>query len=209
MTTSNDDSPGMRTMFAALGVPSGGSDYLVDEGGMTNFEKVGFLKNKDVDQLIKSVTSPGGMTALTTATVPEIGVAGATNYVAARGELIDWVPSRGIPVPQRAVMNIKLLVFWLKHQRRISRVPVISDVTVALVRKWRDQSVFEDDYQVTMTQPVLNYKDWPKTMEEIYEFLVANHGEQGNPLSYVIRPEGGCLLRRVIRQLDMKRLILR
>jgi hypothetical protein len=57
---------------------------------MTNLEEVGFLKNTDVDQLIKSVTSPGGMTALTTAAVPEIGVAGAANYVAARAELIDW-----------------------------------------------------------------------------------------------------------------------
>jgi hypothetical protein len=188
--TSTIDLTAMRAMFTALGVPPDGSDYLVDEGGMKNLEEVEFLKNKDVDQLIKSVTSPGGMTALTNAAVPEIGVAGAPNYVAARAELIDWVPNRGIPVPQRAVMNIKLLVFWLKHQRRISRVPVISDVTVALVRKWRDQSVFEDDYQVTMTQPVLNDKDWPKTMEEISEFLAANHGEQGNPLSYVIRPEG-------------------
>jgi hypothetical protein len=119
MTTSNDDLPGMSTMFAALGVPPDGSDYLVDEGGMTNLEEVGFLKNKDIDQLIKSVTSPGGIMALTTAAVPEIGVAGAANYAAARAELIDWVSNRGIPVPQQAVMNIKLLVFWLKHQRRI------------------------------------------------------------------------------------------
>jgi hypothetical protein len=181
--TSTIDLPAMRAMFTTLGVPPDGSDYLVDEGGMANLEEVEFLKNKDVDQLIKSVASPGEMTALTTAAVPEIGVAGTANYLAARAKLIDWVPDRGIPVSQR--------LFWLKHQRRISRFPVISDVTVALVRKWRAQSLFEDDYQVTITQPVLNDKDWPKTMEEISEFLAANHGEQGNPLLYVIRPEGG------------------
>jgi hypothetical protein len=103
-------------------------------------------------------------------------------------QVIDWVPSRGIPVPQRAVMNIKLLVFWLRRQHHISWIPVIGKVTVALVRQWRDQSVFEDDYEVTMTQPVIDEKDWPNTMEEISEFLAANHGEQGNSLSYVNRP---------------------
>jgi hypothetical protein len=86
------------------------------------------------------------------------------------------------------VMNIKFLVFWLKHQHYISRIPVIGKVTVALVQQWRDQSVFEDDYEVTITQPFIDEKDWPKMMEEIYEFLAANHGEQGNLLSYVIRP---------------------
>jgi hypothetical protein len=85
-------------------------------------------------------------------------------------------------------MNIKLRVFWLKHQRRISRIPVIGKMTVVLVRQWHDQSVFEDDYELTMTQPIIDENDWPKTMEEISEFLVANHGEQGNPLSYVIHP---------------------
>jgi hypothetical protein len=107
---------------------------------------------------------------------------------AAVAQVIDWVPNRGIPVPQRAAMNIKLLVFCLKHQHCISRIPVIVKVNVVLVRQWRDQSVFEDDYEVTMTQPIIDEKDWPKTMEEISEFLEDNHGEQGNPLSYVIRP---------------------
>jgi hypothetical protein len=178
----------MHAMLALLGVPTEGSDYLVDEGVMINLEEVGFLKNKDVDQLIQSVTRPGGMQTLTTAAVPYISNDGDAGYHSGVAEVIDWVPNRRIPVPQRAVMNIKLLVFWLKHQRRISRITVIREVTVALVCQWRDQSVFEDDYEVTMTQPVIDEKDWQKTMEEIYEFLAANHGEQGNPLSYVILP---------------------
>jgi hypothetical protein len=186
--TSKTYLPAMRARFAALGVPTDGSEYLVDEGGMTNLEEVGFLKNKEVDQLIQSVTRPGGMQAIMTAAVPEIDTAGQAGHHADVAQVIDWVPNRGIPVPQRAVMNIKLLVFWLKRQRRISQIPVISKVTVALVRKWRDQSVFEDDYEITMTQPVIDEKDWPKTMEEISEFIAVNHGEQGNPLSYVIHP---------------------
>jgi hypothetical protein len=120
---------------------------------MINLEVVGFLKNKDVDQLIQSVTSPGGMQAIMTTAVPYIGTAGQAGYHAAVAQVIEWVPNRGIPVPQRAVMNIKLLVFRLKHHRRISPILVIGKVTVALVRQWRDQSVFEDDYEVTMTQP--------------------------------------------------------
>jgi hypothetical protein len=148
----------------------------------------GFLKNKDVDQLIQSVTRPGEMRAITTSAVPYIGTAGQAGHNADVAQVIDWVPNRGIPVPQRALMNIKLLVFWLKHQRCISRIPVIGKMTVELVRQWRDQSVFEDDYEVNITHLVIDEKDWPKMMEEISEFLAAYHGKQGNPLSYVVRP---------------------
>jgi hypothetical protein len=100
---------------------------------MINLEELGFPNNKDVDQLIQYMTHPGGMQAITTAAVPEIGTAGQAGHHAAVAQVIDWVPNRGIPVPQRAVMNIKLLVFWLKHQRRISQIQVIDKVTVALV----------------------------------------------------------------------------
>jgi hypothetical protein len=73
--TSMEDLPAVRAMFDALGVPTDGSKYQADEGGMINLEEVGFLKKKDVDQLIQSVTHPGGMQAL-----PKIGAAGQAGY---------------------------------------------------------------------------------------------------------------------------------
>jgi hypothetical protein len=188
MMTSKTDLPALRTMFAALGLPTDGSEYIVNEGGIINLEEMGFLENKDVDQLIQSVTRPGGMQAITTDAVPDIGTAGQSGHRAAVSQVIECVLNRGIPVPQRTAMNIKLLVFWLKDQRRISQIPVIGKVNVVLVRQWHDQSVFEDDYEVTMAQPVIDEKNCPTTMEEISEFLAANRGEQGNPLSYVILP---------------------
>jgi hypothetical protein len=42
---------------------------------------------------------------------------------------------------------------------------------------------------VTATQPVINDKDWPKTLEYLSEYFMANLGEQGNPLSYAIHPQ--------------------
>jgi hypothetical protein len=91
---STTDLPAMRAMFAALGVPTDGSEYLVDEGGMINLEEVGFLKNKHVDQFIQSLTLPGGMQAITTAAVPEIGTAGEAGHHAVVAQVIDWVPNR-------------------------------------------------------------------------------------------------------------------
>jgi hypothetical protein len=70
--TSTTDLPAMRSTFAALGIPTDGSEYLVDEGGMINLQEVGYLKNKDVGQFIQSVTRTGGIQAITTAAVPEI-----------------------------------------------------------------------------------------------------------------------------------------
>jgi hypothetical protein len=123
------------------------------------------------------------MQSLMTDAVSDILNAGQAGYHAAVAQVIEWVPNCGIPVSQRSVMNIKLLVFWLKIQRRISRIPVIGEVSVALVRQWRDESVFKYDFEVTMNQPFIDEKDWPKTIEKISEFLAAPHGEQGNPFS--------------------------
>jgi hypothetical protein len=74
--TSTTELPALRAMFADLGVPTDGSEYLVDEGGMINLREVGFLKNKYVYQLIQYVTRPGEMHAIMTDAVPEIVTAG-------------------------------------------------------------------------------------------------------------------------------------
>jgi hypothetical protein len=75
-----------------------------------SLEEVGFLKNNDVDQLIQSVPRPGGMHSITIAAVPEVGTDGQAGHHAAVAQVIEWVLNRGIPVTQRSVMHIKLLI---------------------------------------------------------------------------------------------------
>jgi hypothetical protein len=62
---------------------------------------------------------------------------------------------------------------------------------------------------VTATQPVINDKDWTKTLEYLSEDLVGNIGEKGNPLSYVILPQVDLPPRQAILLRDMELLTWR
>jgi hypothetical protein len=78
--------------------------------------------------------------------------------------------------------------FWLKHQRRISRVQDTTLITVPTFRAWRNHMTFEVGHTITSTQPAINDKDWPTTLDSLSGYLTANLGEQGKPLYYAIHP---------------------
>jgi hypothetical protein len=51
----------------------------------------------------------------------------------------------------------------------------------------RSNKKYEENFKVTAEQPVINKKDWPRTMEAIREFFGSVLGETGVPLAYVVR----------------------
>jgi hypothetical protein len=51
----------------------------------------------------------------------------------------------------------------------------------------RSTKDYEEKFKVTSEQPVINEKDWPRTMEAIHEFFGSVLGETGVPLAYVVR----------------------
>jgi hypothetical protein len=66
----------------------------------------------DVDTTIKGVTNPGG--TMTTGT----GITAVTSR------------NNGIPVSIRAVANLKLCVYYLKHMERVQRHPITNAVNL-------------------------------------------------------------------------------
>jgi hypothetical protein len=91
--------------------------------------------NEDVDTMIKVVTNPGG-----TFTTGE-----GTSRVTSR--------NNGIPVSIRAVTNLKLCVYYLKHMERVQRQPVPNAINLVLVRSYRDQQRHEVGFKKTAEEP--------------------------------------------------------
>jgi hypothetical protein len=145
---------------------------LTSTCGIDSLDEIAYLDGiDDVDMIIKGVTNPGG--TLTT------------------GEGTSRIISRnnGIPVSIRAMANLKLCVYYLKHMERVQRKPVPNAINLLLVRSYRDQQRLEAGFKKTAEEPEINEKDWPRTLEKIREYLASQYGVTGATLDYVVRAE--------------------
>jgi hypothetical protein len=87
-----------------LGFSSAVATYLTGTCGINSLDEIAYLDGIDyVDTTTKGVMNPGGM--VTTG----LGVTSVT------------LRNNGIPVPIRAVANLKLCVYYLKHTERVQR----------------------------------------------------------------------------------------
>jgi hypothetical protein len=81
------------------------------------------------------------------------------------------VANHGHSVSIRAETNLKLAVFYLRHQAQISRIVAPASDALTVVRRLRSTKEYGENFKVTAEQPIINEKDWPRTMEAIREFF--------------------------------------
>jgi hypothetical protein len=55
---------------------------------------------------------------------------------------------------------------------RFQRKPVVNTINLVLVRSYRNQQRHEVSFKKTANDPVINDKDWPRTLETINEYPV-------------------------------------
>jgi hypothetical protein len=159
-------------MLERLGFSDAAAAYLTGASGIDSLDEIRYLDgNDDIDTTIKGVTNPGG--TVTTGT--------GNNRVTSR--------NNGIPVSIRAVENLKLCVYYLKHMERFQREPIPSAINLVLVRSYRDQQRHEVGFKKTSEEPEINEKDCPRTLEKIREYLASQYGVTGATLDYVVRAE--------------------
>jgi hypothetical protein len=104
-----------------------------------SLDKIAYLDGiEDVDMTIKAVTNPGG-----TVTTGE-----GTSRVTSR--------DNGIPVSIRAVANLKLCVYYLKHMERVQRKPFHNAINLVLVHSYQDQQHHEVGFKNTARKPEIN-----------------------------------------------------
>jgi hypothetical protein len=67
--------------------------------------------------------------------------------------------NNGIPVSIRAVPNLNLGVYYLKHMESVQRQPVPNAINLLLVCSYRDQQHHEVGFKKTDKEPEINDKD--------------------------------------------------
>jgi hypothetical protein len=110
--------------------------------GINSLDEISYLDGIDeVDTTIKGVTNPGGK--VTTGT----GNTEVTSH------------NNGIPFSIRAVANLKLCVYYLKHMERVQRQPVANAINLVLVHSYLNQQRHEVGFKKTAEEPGINDKD--------------------------------------------------
>ena len=95
------------------------------------------------------------------------------------------VVNLGIQVSLRAENNLKLASFFLKHKVRTGRVVVATNITLDNVRLLRELKESKKEHKDPVVSPMIDAKNWPKTIENLEEYLRGHIGVKGVPLSYV------------------------
>jgi hypothetical protein len=162
----------IRTMLERLGFSQATATYLTGTCGIDSLDEITYLDGiDDVDTTIKGVTNPGG-------------------YVTkVKGETAATSRNNEIPVSIRAVANLKLRVYYLKHMERVQRKHIVNTINLVLVRSYRDQQRHEVDFKKTAEEPEINDKDWPRTLEKIKYYIASQYGVTGATLDYVVLPD--------------------
>jgi hypothetical protein len=119
-----------------------------NDHGINTLEEVACLNDKYIDSLAKQLRRPGGMIA------GPVIVGGS-----AQGNPGPLVANPGHYVSIRADTNLKLAVFYLCHQARISRIVAPTSVALTVVRSLRSTKEYEEHFKVTAEQPVINERD--------------------------------------------------
>ena len=107
---------------------------------MNTLEELSILTDEECESLWKLVRRPGG-------TIPN------PNVVAVG--VLSRIPNPGLVVPMRAVTNLKLACFFVRHQERTSRVLAPSTITLANVRNLRALRLKEMAHEDPTDVPII------------------------------------------------------
>jgi hypothetical protein len=129
----------IRTMLQRFGFSEAVATYLTGTCGIDSLDEIAYLDGIEaVDTTIKGVTNPGGT----------VKTGEGTSRVTLR--------NNGTPVSIRAVANLKLCVYYLKHMERVQRKPVPNAINLVLARSYWDQQSHEVGFKKTTEEPEIN-----------------------------------------------------
>jgi hypothetical protein len=130
-----------------VGFSQAAATYLTGTGGIDSLGEIAYLDGiDDVDTMIKGVTNQGG--TVTTGS----------------GTTVATSRNNGKHVSIRAVANLKLYVYYLKHMERVQRQPIANAINLVLVRSYRGQQHHEVGFKKTAEEPDINDKDSPRAL---------------------------------------------
>jgi len=158
----------IRAALQRLGFTEAAATYITGDQNLDNLDEIALLTDDKVEGLCKVIRRPGG-------TVPNAAAGGG-----------NPIPNPGIPVSMRAEDNLQLACYWLRYQKRTSRIPTAAQITLENIRSLRELKEWEEEHK-DVEKPEINPKDWPRTIEAIEEYLRGCLGVTKIPLAYVVR----------------------
>ena len=162
----------MQAMYLRLGFSAAAGTLLTDAQGMDTLVELRILKDEEVDSLCKLLRRPGGMVVN-----PQANAAGQPAEI----------PAVGQNVSMRAVTNLKLACYFIRHQQRTSRTVVPGTVTLVRIRELRSLREEEEKHVSPPSKPTIIEENWSKTMEAILTYIQLHLGITKVPLAYVVR----------------------
>jgi hypothetical protein len=72
---------------------------------------------------------------------------------------------------------------------RVQRQSIVNTINLTLVPSYWDQQRHEAIFKKKAEDPMINDKDWHRTLETIKEYMAYQYGESGATLDYVVRPD--------------------
>ena len=139
---------------------------------MDEITELALLSDTECESLCKLVRRPGGLIPN-----PNAAAAGQPPMINAPGHTVSM----------RAVTNLKLACFFIRHHVRTSRSCSAATVILADIRTLRDLKALEEAYTIPDSPPSINEKNWPKTLEGLVLWVAKHLGVKKTPLQYIIR----------------------
>jgi hypothetical protein len=108
----------------------------------------------------------------------------------ARPEGVDAAGNRnaGIKISAVSQVNFGLMCYYVKHkQDRVDRIITFPSVTLAAVKRLKAQQLLEHTHKDPIIAPTIDFKNWPKTMDVLDQWVKGHRGVDGSSLGYVYR----------------------
>jgi hypothetical protein len=109
----------LRNMYVRLGFTNAMAVYIMDTQDINSIDELRNLDDASVKNLCQALKKPGG-------TIPNPN-AGAANAPAK-------IPNPGFNVSIRAEENLKLAVYYIRHQQWVSRPVAVASITLDAVQ---------------------------------------------------------------------------
>ena len=129
----------IRTMLERIGFTQEAATEITGDQGINSVDELRILDDEQSENLCKVLRRPGG----------ESG----------------GNPNRGVQVSAKAEEALKLAIYYVKHQDRVSRAVDVGQMTLVSIRKLVKQRDTEKNHSDPDIPPKIDAKDWPKTME--------------------------------------------
>ena len=124
----------IRVMLERIGFTNAAAQEIVGDQGINSVDELRTLDGGMAETLCKVLRRPGGTTE-------------------------EGAPDPGIKVSARVEENLKLAIYYVKYQERVSRNVVIADMTLARIHGLVKQKETEKNHTKPDISPNIDAKD--------------------------------------------------